>query len=332
MAGAFVLSTMKKIALTLLSLISVTLASKAQDGFVKTPQGDLVKNITNNAGDKIKVNDVVTFNLTQKTEKDSVLGSTYTMGRPIKIQVQESKNASDLMDIFPVLASKDSAMVKVPTDSLFKGHDDQRPPFLPKGSYLICAIKIERVQTLNDAMAERNKVIDSMKTAETTARNKYITDHKLALKTTASGLQYVITKPSLKAKPLAGDTVQVNYVGKFLDGKLFDTSIKTEAEKGGLNQPGRNYEPYQFVVGKGNVVPGWDEGLLLLGSGAKATFVIPSGLAYGQEGYSDIPPFATLVFDLELVGIKPIKHTPAAAKPGAKKTTVKKHTLTKKKS
>jgi len=312
--------------------MAISVGLKAQDGFVKTPQGDLVKNVTNKPGDKIKVNDVVTFNLTQKTEKDSVLGSTYTMGRPIKIQVQESKNAADLMDIFPVLAEKDSALVRIPTDSLFKGHDDQRPPFLPKGSYLVCQVKIERVQTLDDAMAERNKIIDSMKTNETAERNKYIADHKLVLKTTASGLQYVITKPSLKHKPLAGDTVLVNYVGRFLNGQIFDTSIQTEAEKAGLNQPGRTYEPYKFVVGKGNVVAGWDEGLLLLGNGAKATFVIPSSLAYGQEGYSDIPPFATLVFDLELAGIKPVKHTPPAAKPAAKKPGIKKHAVAKKKS
>ena len=311
--------------------MAVALQAKAQDGFVKTPQGDLVKNVTNKPGDKIKVNDVVTFQLTQKTEKDSVLGSTYTMGRPIKIQVQPSKNAADLMDIFPVLAAQDSAYVKVPTDSLFKGHDNERPPFLPKGSYLICNIKIERVQTLDDAMAERKKAIDSVQLAETTARKKYIADNKLTVKTTASGLQYVITKPSLKRKPLIGDTVLVNYTGRTLDGKVFDSSIEADAKKAGLNQPGRKYEPYKFALG-GEVIRGWNEGLLLLNEGSKAKFIIPSDLAYGQEGSGEIPPFATLVFDIELAGVKPIKHAAPAAKPGQKKTTVKKHITAKKKS
>jgi FKBP-type peptidyl-prolyl cis-trans isomerase FkpA len=321
---------MKKI-LSIAALLAVAgFQVRAQDGFVKTVKGNLVKNFTNKPGDKIKVDDVITFDVVQKTDKDSLLGSSYTSGHQVKIQVQAPQNTPDLMDVFPMLAAQDSACVKVPTDSIFKGHDAERPPFFPKGSFLICYIKIQRVQSLNDAIGERNKAIDSMRNGETAAREKYITDHKLVLKTTPSGLKYMITKPSLKPKPLAGDTVIVDYTGRLLDGTVFDTSIKEVAQKSGTYQEGRPYEPLKFPVGKQNVIAGWDEGLLLVNNGAKATFIVPSNLAYGDQGSGAIPPFSTLVFEVEMKGIHPIKHPPV--KHAVKKAVTKKHTTTTKKS
>lgn len=301
------------------------LQGKAQDGFVHTPKGALVKIVTKNTGEKIKLNDVVTFDVVQKTEKDSVLFNSYAMGHPVKIQAQASQNVGDLMDVLTMLTVKDSACVKIPTDSVFKGHEDQRPPFIPKGSSLVFTLKIINVQSLEEALNE-------VKNAETAAANKYIADNKLNVTTTASGLKYVITQPSVKRKPVTGDTLLVNYTGRTLDGKVFDSSIKADAEKAGLNQPGRNYEPLPVIVNTGTVVKGWDEGLLLLNEGAKAEFIVPSSLGYGSEGSGDIPPYSTMVFDIELVKIKPLKQTMAAPKPAAKKTTVQHHNAVKKKS
>jgi FKBP-type peptidyl-prolyl cis-trans isomerase FkpA len=323
---------MKKFLLIISLFLAIALQVNAQDNSEHTPKGDLVKIFTKNTTDKIKLNDVVTFEVIQKTDKDSVLFSTYAIGHPVKIQVQSSQNAGDLMEVLPLLTVKDSACVKVPSDSVFKGHEEQRPPFLPKGSNLVFLLKIDKIQSLNEAIAEKNAALESMKTAEITAANKYIADHKLVVKTTPSGLMYFITQPSPKHKPLAGDTLLVNYTGHTLDGKVFDSSVQADAVKAGLQQPGRKYEPLQVVVGQGAVIKGWDEGLLLLNEGSKAEFIIPSSLAYGAEGAGgDIAPYSTLVFDVELVKIKPIKHS-MAAKPVAKKTPVKKHLATKKKN
>jgi FKBP-type peptidyl-prolyl cis-trans isomerase len=313
---------MKKLVLIALLGLAAGLQANAQDNTVHTTKGASVKIITKNPGEKIQMNQVVTFDVVQKTEKDSVLFSSYALGHPIKIQVQPSQNVGDLMDVLLLLTAKDSAFVKIPADSVFKGHEDQRPPFMPKGSSLLFTLKIDNVQSLEDAMAE-------VKNAETAAAIKYIADNKLNVTTTASGLKYIITQPSTKPKPQTGDTVMVNYVGRTLDGKVFDSSIKAEAEKGGLNQPGRNYEPLPVVVNTGTVVKGWDEGLLLMNEGSKAEFIVPSNLGYGSEGSGDIPPYSTMVFELELVKIKPVKHV---AKPAPQKAPVKHHTVTKKKS
>jgi len=320
---------MMKYILFILAL-TITVSVNAQTDMQHTPKGALYQVFTHNTGDKIALNSVVSFQFIQKTDKDSVLFSTYTAGHPVQVQVVAPKNVGDLMEIFPLLTLKDSAIVKVPTDSIFVGHEDQRPPFFPKGSFLTFILKIEKVQSLNDAIAERNAAIEKVKAAEIADAEKYITDHKLTLKTTASGLKYVITQPSLKPKPLKGDTLLVNYIGHGLDDKVFDTSIESVAKSAGLNQPGRPYEPIQVVAGEGRVIAGWEEGLLLLNEGAKATFVIPSDIAYGAQGQGDvIKPYSTLVFDIELVKVKPIKH-PVAPKPAVKKTLHKKKPLQKK--
>ena len=109
---------------------------------------------------------------------------------------------------------------------------------------------------------------------------------------TESGLRYQIIQEGNGAKAEKGQTVSVHYKGQLTDGTVFDSSYK------------RN-QPIDFVLGAGQVIPGWDEGISLLKIGDKARFVIPSDLAYGSAGAGGvIPPNATLVFDVELVNAK----------------------------
>ncbi|EOR92600.1 peptidyl-prolyl cis-trans isomerase, cyclophilin type [Arcticibacter svalbardensis MN12-7] len=251
-----------------------------------------------------------------------------------------------------MLGLKDSALVKIPSDSLFKDGQMERPSFFPPGSTLQFVLKIENVQSMEEAMAERQKMMDiqtkmadSLKTNELHIADAFVTANKLVVKQTPSGLRYLILTPSMKLKPTAGDTVEVNYIGRTLNGKIFDSSIEAEAKKAGLEQPGRNYEPISFVVGQGEVIPGWDEALLMMNEGSKGRFLIPSELAYGPKGAGqDIPPFSTLDFQVELVKVKPAKKAvvpkipavivkkPVAVKKVAPKTkpTVKKKVVTSK--
>jgi len=111
-------------------------------------------------------------------------------------------------------------------------------------------------------------------------------------KETESGLRFKIIQKGEGAKPEKGQTVAVHYKGMFSDGGVFDDSYKRGA-------------PIEFPIGQGNVIPGWDEGIMLLNKGDKARFVIPSNLAYGEQGAGGvIPPNATLVFDVELMEVK----------------------------
>lgn len=275
-----------------------------------SPNGTQYTMFTHNTGNRIKVNDVITMHITLKTDKDSLLSDG-----PMQVQVQPSQNVTDMMDVFPLLTAGDSVLIKVPADSVYKNHEDKRPPIFSHGSNFNFYVKVVKAESLDQAMAERNAELEKMKTAEKTSIEKYIADNKLVVKTTPSGLKYVITKTGLKPKPLPGDTVMVNYTGKFLTGQVFDTSVQQVAQNAGLNEPGRTFEPLKFAVGHQEVIPGWDEGMLLLNEGSKAIFIVPSNLAYGEQGGPDgaIPPVTPLVFNVDLVGVKRIKHAPVIA-------------------
>lgn len=333
---------MKKIIYTLV-LGGVTLSVSAQSPaqFKKADKGVEYQIISKTAGRKVALNDVITFEAVQKNAKDSVLFSTYKQGQPVKTQVRASSNPADLMNIFQLMSVNDSACVKIPVDSIFKDQG-QIPPIFEKGSTVTFNIKMLKAQTLDEAMAERNAAMakikaesEKLRTAEAGLLAKYITENKLAPKTTASGLKYIVKTPGNKPKPLAGDTVYVNYTGRTLDGKVFDSSIEADAKSAGLQQPGRDYEPISFALGTGRVIKGWDEGLALLNEGSKATFLIPSNIAYGERGAgADIKPYSTLIFDLELVKVSRVKHAAVAPKAAAtkKKTTIRKRVATKKKN
>ncbi len=109
------------------------------------------------------------------------------------------------------------------------------------------------------------------------------------MKKTKNGLYYSILEPGIGNSPLKGDKVSVHYKGSLTDGTVFDSSYQ------------RN-EPITFSLGVGQVIAGWDEGIMLLNKGSKAKFVIPSNLAYGSQGAGGIiPPNATLIFEVELI-------------------------------
>lgn len=135
---------------------------------------------------------------------------------------------------------------------------------------------------------------DQSKTDEKTLQEYFSKNHIKASKT-ASGLYYVISKKGSGDNAKAGQTVSVNYIGKFLDGKVFDANVN---EKG---EPVNGRDPLNFTVGVGQVIKGWDEGLQLLNPGTKGTLYIPSSLGYGAVDRGPIPANSILVFDVELL-------------------------------
>ena len=97
----------------------------------------------------------------------------------------------------------------------------------------------------------------------------------------------------------------------YLSGKAFDSSVKAIAEKAGIYNAQRPYEPMKVPAGVNGTIPGFDEALLLFPQGTKATIIIPSKLAYGEQGYQMFPPYTPLVFDIEIVDV--IKAKPGSA-------------------
>jgi FKBP-type peptidyl-prolyl cis-trans isomerase len=115
---------------------------------------------------------------------------------------------------------------------------------------------------------------------------------------TASGLRYMVLTKGHGPQPSKGQKVKVHYTGKFQNGKVFDSS--------------KEAGPFKFTLGAKEVIPGWDEGFMLMHEGEKGILLVPSALAYGKRGVPDednpgkyiIPPNADLSFEVELLSVK----------------------------
>ena len=125
---------------------------------------------------------------------------------------------------------------------------------------------------------------------EKSKENKLVkTDEKVT--TTPSGLKYVDLVPGSGPSPKTGQTVKVHYTGWLTDGKKFDSSV----DRG---------QPFEFQIGIGQVIKGWDEGVSTMKIGGKRKLIIPPQLGYGSRGAGNsIPPDSTLLFDVELLGV-----------------------------
>ena len=147
------------------------------------------------------------------------------------------------------------------------------------------SINWNALDIFNDFKNKKQKELNDLIEKE----KELIKEISKGFKETKSGLKYNILKNGNGENPSLGDLVKVHYKGQLLDQTVFDSSYK------------RN-QPIEFKVGIGQVIPGWDEGIMLLKKGDKAKFIIPSHLAYGESGAGGIiPPNATLIFEMELV-------------------------------
>jgi FKBP-type peptidyl-prolyl cis-trans isomerase len=291
-------------------------------GFKKGPAG-LLYNIHNDVkGDSIADGDFISLNIIAKTDGDSVLYNSYELDRPSQTFVSKPAYAGDLFYAIKLLSKGDSATFKIDLDSAeAKG---QPKPATIKGKYIIYTVKIEEVihKDTTNQQAFQSKVEAYFKAEGERAKNaeeknikKYIDDSKVKATTLPSGLYVATTTEGKGIQPVAGDSVVVNYTGKLLSGKVFDTSVEADAKKANIFNPARApYKPLSLIIGKGNVIPGFDEGVMHMKKGEKATVIIPSKLGYGEQGMPGgmIGPFTPLIFELELVDVIQKHEAPVA--------------------
>lgn len=152
------------------------------------------------------------------------------------------------------------------------------------------AEKFDAPKVFEEAQVELKGKIEEAAKKEIEDFANFIKDHYPNAQKTESGIYYVHTKEGTGAQPTATSTVEVHYEGRFMDGKVFDSSIaRGETISFGLNQ----------------VIPGWTEGVQLMKEGGKTTFIIPYILAYGINGRPpQIPAKSNLIFDIELFKVK----------------------------
>lgn len=251
---------------------------------------------------KAKLGDIMSFNLVLKNGADSTLRDTYKEGTPVKMVLQAPPFKGSFEEGLAMLAAGDSAKFMINADTLFAKMMQPMPPMIKKGSELTFTVKVISVLTSEEFQKQQSQAGVKQKTIDAKIIEDYITKNNLKGKAqkTASGLYYVAEVPGSGASPVQGDHVKVHYTGKFLDGKEFDSS---------KNQG----KPLELNIGAGMVIPGWEEGIMLMKKGEKGLLIIPSGLAYGPETYGPIPGNSVLKFEMELIDFGKAPAQPAGA-------------------
>ncbi|MDQ3110185.1 MAG: FKBP-type peptidyl-prolyl cis-trans isomerase [Bacteroidota bacterium] len=254
-----------------------------------------------------------------KTAADSVFldinQATQQPSYPMRVTKSEFKG--DFLDMFMRLHAGDSASFFVSLDSLKKYYPQEFDfsqkfgPAVDTMKYLGFTLKVDsiynrkRIEELRTAAEAENKkqmeMIKALEGQEPAEIAKYIEEKKVTVKPSATGVYYIETAKGKGDIIKSGQTVTMDYTLKFLDGQVVESS-KTSGQ------------PMTFVTGQHQVIPGMDEGVLMMKKGGKATLIIPSAQAYGDGG-GRMKPYATLVFEIEIVDVKTTMAPPAQPHP-----------------
>jgi FKBP-type peptidyl-prolyl cis-trans isomerase FkpA len=223
------------------------------------------------------------------------LFSTYDR-EPMDIEFGQQFDTQGFDEALAYLQKGSKAKLIVPSHLAFDsvGRSQMIPP------YTTMIYDVELVNIRSKAEVEKEKEaqrkIDEQKAekarlGEQTSINKFLKENNITVDPRPSGMYYVETEKGTGKQPVAGKTVKVHYTLYNIEGKILQSSKE-------MNQP------FSFVVGQGQVIQGWDEGLLLMNEGGKARLILPSSLAYGGTARGeDIPAYSPLVFDVELLEV-----------------------------
>ncbi|HDO06309.1 MAG TPA: FKBP-type peptidyl-prolyl cis-trans isomerase [Bacteroidetes bacterium] len=270
--------------------------SSSHPGFKKTSTG-LYYKFYHKSGDTTqpKIAEFAMVEMVYGTP-DSVLFDSRKLPaskRPMKIPMIRSIYKGDIYEGIEMMHVGDSAVFQCNADSVFKKLFRMRklPAFVDTTKDVYFAIKLVGVKTPQQMQAEESARLMKLQNTESKERVAYLKKNNITVKPTKDGLYFIPEKPGKGRHPKIGDRVSVHYTGYLLNGKKFDSS----RDRG---------KPFEFTLGKHQVIPGWDEGIAMLRKGGTAKLIVPSSLGYGTRNMGPIPPFSTLVFDVELVNIQ----------------------------
>ncbi len=283
---------MKQIVIIFFLLINTFFVSAQV--WIKTDGGTAFKVISKNEkGRKIIPNMILLADLYGTAKKasnplqDTVIFNSVSSDKPFYIPTEQP----GLQNIFYQLNEGDSIEIKVIADTFYnKTFSSPLPDFVASGTVLTLFFHIQEALTKEEIEQKAREQNTPLVKADSLRLKKYCESIK-GVKKLSNGLRYKM----LKANPSGtltknGSMVSVKYKGWLIEGDVFDENLRGE--------------PFKFVVGMNQVIRGWEEGLRLMRTGETYRLIIPWYLAYGTHGNGPIPPFTSIIFDVQLIEIK----------------------------
>ena len=294
--------SMAALAMMMMGTLSACTENTPYPGYKQTATGLYYQFFSQNEGEQPKVGDLMDLGISCTVNDTTIIVPNTTNTLPLEAPLF----AGDIYEGLAMMHRGDSASFIVNIDSTFikMFHQPSLPAefsstdvlrfeirlddFYPESEYAVrLGAKIKKDM---EARIEKMKSDHPEETAAAAQQlTEYLANNKINAEPTASGLYYVMTQEGNGEKPEVGQMAQVHYTGMLLDGTVFDSSV----ERG---------EPISLPLGVGQVIHGWDEGIMLMSKGEKGVLYIPYYLAYGDRQAGDkITPYSNLIFEVELV-------------------------------
>ncbi len=242
--------------------------------------------------EKPRHGDYVTVNLAYTTMNDSI----FFKGTR-KMQVDSPAYEGSVDACFALLAVGDSATFILMADEFFtRTLKTSVPVFIPSDGSMKIKAGMQNIQTLEEYEKEKEAFltwIEDFGEYEKVVLRQFISSEKPGINPLPSGIFYINIRPGKGKKVEAGDTLTINYEGRFLNGKFFDSTVKRK-------------QPFQFVYGtEWQVIKGLEEAVGMMREGEHSLFIMPSELGFGNTGSSTgvIPPFTSLIFEVEILKV-----------------------------
>ncbi len=284
---------MKKINLILIVILLFSISSCVTTRRVKTTKtGIKYKFVEKNKKAKQPQIDDFIFLDIDYLINDSLLFESKVLNSDLKINFIAPIYEGDVNEGLALMHEGDSLIFWVDAKNFYDKNMGSVPDFIKEADKIEFRVRMNKVLSPEEDKNQSDNKNKTLKEEEDSKLQAYLSENKITTKPTESGLYFIETEQGRGVRATKGKTVVVHYTGYFLDGTKFDSSKD------------RN-QPFEFELGAGRVIKGWDEGIAMMDVGDKVTLIIPSKLAYGERGAGkSIPPFSTIIFDVELLKIK----------------------------
>ena len=291
--------------LSVFAIASVIVTSCGKGTLKKTPGGMPYQVYSGKDTQKVVVGDFIKASYIYKVN-DSVLFDSHN-SMPVYIPVMAQTQPYDISEVWTSLKRGDSVVATQMLDTFIKRMPENIPPQFKKGDRIRIFVKIlEIFKNDNDKSADQKKTYDVFAANEVLVVEKYVKEKNISAQKTPSGAFVEVKNPGTGNNIDSGKYVTVNYTGTTFSGTKFDSNTDTAFH---------HTEPLGFVVGAGQMIKGFDEGVKMMKPGSSARLYIPSLLAYGERpGSPLIKPFEHLIFDVQVLEVKdappPVKNMP----------------------
>ena len=255
-----------------------------------------------------KVGDVLYGELTLQLDTLTLFTNE---GNPARIfEVAATQFPGDINEGLLMMHKGDKAVFMISADTMAAqvGANRMPPDFHPgSGQKIVYTILLHDILTPEEIARQNDSIAadtQRRKEEEPQVLSQYIKEHYTNIEYSTSGLYIYVKQRGYGPVVQPGKEIRVEYVGRRLDGKVFDTSNDSIARQEGIHNPKREYAPLTYIVGRQHLIRGWEEGLLNQPEGTWLTLIMPSSLAYGARGAgSDIPPYTPLLFDIKILSV-----------------------------